>query len=292
MKKRPNNIDELPVGEIYPNPDQPRKDFDEEKLEELAMSIREYGVLEPIVVTPRGGKFMIIAGERRFRASLLAGLTSIPARAIEADDALVEELALLENIQRQDLNIIEEGKAYQRLLDRGWSVEDLAKKLGYKKTGPIYDRVSLLNLTPEYQEMTIRGSLTPSQAYEISRLPQDKQPVVFDKIRRGELNSYNKLYAFVTAMINLESQQNIFALAPLSETERESIATFNGLLNSIERFVRKVYQHDKAEHLQKAVFHSDLSPEKLDFIIHSLQKIRRTILTGEGVKKALREKAA
>jgi len=287
-----NNITELAISMIFPNPDQPRKDFDQEKLEELAMSIKEYGVLEPIVVTPRDGRYMIIAGERRYRASLSIHAKSIPARVIEADDALVEELSLLENIQRQDLNIIEEGRAYQRLLDRGWSIEDLAKKLGYKKTGPIYDRVSLLNLTPEYQEMTVRGTLTPSQAYEISRLPQDKQGIVFTKIQKGELNTYNKLYSFVTAMINLESQENIFALAPLSETERESIATFNSLMTSIERFIKRIYQYDKAAHLQKAVFHSDLKPEKLDCIIHSLQKIRRTVLTGEGVKKALKEKAA
>ena len=287
-----NNITELPINMIIPNPDQPRKEFDPEKLEELAMSVKQYGVLEPIVVTPRSDRSMIIAGERRYRASLLVELRMIPARIIEADDALVEELSLLENIQRQDLNIIEEGKAYRRLLDRGWTVEELAKKLGYKKTGPIYDRTSLLNLTLEYQEMTIKGTLTPSQAYEISRLPQDKQGIVFTKISKGELNTYNKLYAFVTAMIDLEKQENIFALAPLSETEKESIATFNSLMNSIEKFIMKIYQYDKAAHLQKAVFHSDLKPEKLDCIIHSLQKIRRTILTGEGVKKALKEKVA
>jgi ParB family chromosome partitioning protein len=290
--KQKSNITELPTHMIFPNPDQPRKVFDPEKLEELAMSIKEYGVLEPIVVTPRGDKYMIIAGERRYRASLIAKRELIFSSIIEASDALVEELSLLENIQREDLNIIEEGKAYQRLLDRGWTVEKLAKKLGYKKTGPIYDRVSLLNLTPEYQEMTIKVTLTPAQAYEISRLPQHKQGIVFSKIQKGELNTYNKLYAFVTAMINLESQANIFALSPLSENERESITTFNGLLNSIERFIRKIYHKDKAEYLQKAVFHSDLTPDKIDFIIHSLQRIRRTILTGEGVKKALKEKAA
>jgi ParB/RepB/Spo0J family partition protein len=290
--KKIQNITELPIGDVFPNPDQPRKDFDPEKLEELAMSIREYGVLEPIVVTPRSGAYMIIAGERRFRASSLAGLTAIPARVIEADDALVEELALLENIQRQDLNIIEEGKAYQRLLNRGWSVEDLAKKLGYKKTGPIYDRLSLLNLLPDFQELVIKGTLTPLQAYEISRLPKEKQDIAYQKVLKGELNTYNKLYAFVTAMINLEAQGEIFALAPLTEDERESITSFDGLLNAVERFIKRVYEKDKAVHLQKAVFHSNVNGERLDHIIHQLQKVRRTVLTGEGVKKAMKVKAA
>lgn len=290
--KNVSNITDIALDMIYPNPDQPRKDFDPEKLEELAMSIRQYGVLEPIVVTPRGKRYMIVAGERRFRASSLAGLVNIPVRIIKATDAVVEELALLENIQRQDLNIIEEGRAYQRLLDRGWSVEDLAKKLGYKKTGPIYDRISLLNLKPEYQDMTITGSITPAQAYEISRLPQEKQDIVYMKIKKGELNTYNKLYAFVTGMINLDAQSEIFALTPLSESESESIQGFTGLISAIERFIQRVYDKDRLRHLEKTVFHSDISAERVDHIIHSLQKIRRTILTGEGVKKALQEKAA
>ncbi len=292
MKRKNSTITELPLSSIYPNPDQPRKDFGEEKLEELANSIKEYGVLEPIVVTPRGNRHMIIAGERRYRASLLAGLSTIPARVIEADDALVEELALLENIQRQDLNIIEEGKAYQRLLARGWTVEKLAKKLGYKKTGPIEDRVSLLNLKPEYQDMVIRGSLTSSQAYEMSRLPKGKQDIVYAKIQKGEINTYNKLYAFVTGMITLENQSALFALSPLTEKERSSISMLDGLLKAVEKFARNVCKQDQLKHLEKAVFHSDISAEKLDFIIHSLQKIRRTILSGEGIKKAMSEKAA
>jgi ParB family chromosome partitioning protein len=290
--KKTGHITDIELSRIYPNPDQPRKDFDQEKLEELSMSIREYGVLEPIVITPRGERFMIIAGERRYRASLLAGLTAIPARVIEADDALVEELALLENIQRQDLNIIEEGKAYRRLLDRGWTVEDLARKLGYKKTGPIYDRLSLLNLRSEYQDLVVKGALTPLQAYEISRLPQEKQAIAYQKVVKGELNTYNKLYAFVTAMITLESQGEIFALTPLTEEEKESISSFDGLINSVERFIKRVYEQDKAAHLQKAVFHSNINGERLDHIIHQLQKIRRTVLTGEGVKKAMKVKAA
>lgn len=290
--KKTGAITDIPLPRIFPNPDQPRKDFAQEKLEELAMSIRQYGVLEPIVVTPRGDRFMIIAGERRFRASLLSGLSAIPARVIEADDALVEELALLENIQREDLNIIEEGRAYQRLLDRGWSVEDLARKLGYKKTGPILDRVSLLNLTPENQAMTIRGTLTPAQAYEVSRLPQDRQEMVVRKIRKGELNTYNRLYAFVTGMLTLETQGAIFALTPLSDEEKEAIQGFSGLISAIERYLKRVHQAASMKTLEKAAFHSDVSAERLDHIIQGLQKIRRTILTGEGVKKALDEKAA
>jgi len=285
LKKREPNTD-IPLTEIFANPDQPRKEFDPEKLAELAESIKNYGVLEPIVVTPRSGKYMIIAGERRFRASSLAGLAAIPARVIVADNALVEELALLENIQRQDLNVIEEGKAYANLLKK-YTVEELARKLGYKKTGPILDRTQLLDLATEYQEMVVKGTLSTSEAYEMSRLPVDKQQGVFLKLQRGELNSYNKLFAYVQGVINLAAQEEIFALAPLSEKEQESIASLSSLIASIERFIGKVQGQDKAKHLEKAVFHSDVSPERVDYIITSLQKIRRTILVGDGVKKAM-----
>ena len=286
MKKNDPAIIEVPMSRVYPNPDQPRKEFDEAKLEELAGSIKEYGVLEPIVVTPRKDRYMIIAGERRFRASTLARLETIPARVIVADDALVEELALLENVQRQDLNAIEEGEAYQRLLKR-YTVDELAKKLGYKKTGPILDRVQLLSLASEYRDMVANGTLGPSEGYEIARVPESKQRIVFEKMQRGELNTYNKLFAFVQGMINLEKQSEIFALAPMTDAERESVETFSGLVSSVERFIRKVQDKERLRHLEKAVFHSDVSPERLDYIITSLQKIRRTILVGDGVKKAM-----
>lgn len=306
--KKANNINEIALSVIFPNPDQPRKDFDQDKLDELAMSIKQYGVLEPIVVTPRDSLkdivisekskaayktqkvYMIVAGERRYRASLLAGLETIPARVIEADDALVEELALLENIQREDLNIIEEGKAYKRLLDRGWRLEDLAKKLGYKKTGPIEDRVSLLNLTETYQALTIKGELTPLQAYEMSRVSKEKQDLVYRKIRSGELNTYNKLYAFVTGMIALENQCEIFALTPLTEAEEKSIRVFASNIKAIEQFINMA-DKTQLKHLEKTVFHSDITPERIDLLINSLQKIRRIILTGAGVKKAMQEVA-
>ncbi len=285
-KRKEPAIIEVPMSRVYANPDQPRKEFDEEKLAELAQSIKAYGVLEPIVVTPRGEKYMIIAGERRFRASSLAGLDTIPARIIVAGDALVEELALLENIQRQDLNPIEEGRAYQRLLER-YTVEVLSRKLGYKKTGPILDRVQLLSLAPRYQDLVAKGELGASEAYEISRVPEAKQHIVYGRMQRGELNTYNKLYAFVQGMINLEAQTEIFALKPMSDAERDSVETFSGLISSIERFIRRVQDKDRLKHLEKAVFHSDVNPERIDYIIANLQKIRRTILVGDGVKKAM-----
>lgn len=167
-----NKIIELPIKEIFPNPDQPRKEFDRHKLAELAMSIKEYGIFQPITVTPRNDRYMIIAGERRFRACQLAGLEKVSAMIKVANGELVEELALLENIQRQDLNIIEEAMAFRALLERGMSKEDLARKMGFKQMWRIDERTSLLNLTEEIQKMVVKGRITNSQAFEMSRVSE------------------------------------------------------------------------------------------------------------------------
>jgi ParB family transcriptional regulator, chromosome partitioning protein len=285
-----DGIATLQIEAVYPNPNQPRKEFDPEKLEELAMSIKQYGILEPIVVTPRGDRYMVIAGERRYRASLLAGLTEVTARVMDADDALVEELALLENIQRQDLNIIEEARAYQALLNRGWTREDLARKIGFKQPWRIDERTSLLNLSTEYQRMVVDGTVGHSQAFEISRVSPSKQPMVLKRILSGELNTYNKLRAFVDGLIVLQNQTAFFSLTEVTDEERESIDKLESLLGSVERFIKAV-ENRSQEHFKKAVFHSSVSPERVDLIIQHLMKLRKIILTGAGIKSAAEEAA-
>jgi ParB family chromosome partitioning protein len=274
----------IPLNRIYANPNQPRKAFDPEKLQELSASIKEYGVLEPIVVTPReNGRHMIIAGERRFRASALAGLSEMPVRIIEADDRLVEELALLENIQRQDLTIIEEARAYQALIDRGMSKEELASKLG-KMPWRIDERTSLLNLSPVHQKLVEAGKIGNSEAFEMSRLPASKQDVVLRRIISGELCSYNKLRSFVDGLILCEQQETIFALQEVSGEEKRAIDHFEGLIRNIQAFVVEL---DNEETVKKAAFHSSIRAEQLDLIIRHLMRLRKLVLAGSGIKDAM-----
>ena len=115
---------EISIDELFPNTDQPRKAFDEKALLELAQSIKECGLLEPIVAAPRKGGYMIIAGERRYRACKLVGIKKVPVRVIRANNRKVAELSLLENLQREDLNLIEEARAYQKLMDLGLTMEE------------------------------------------------------------------------------------------------------------------------------------------------------------------------
>jgi len=144
-------INDIPLSQIQPNPEQPRRTFDEEALDELADSIKIHGVIQPIVVTPMGKRFMIIAGERRFRAATRAGLTHVPAYIRTANEAELTEMALIENIQREDLNAIEIALTFKKLLDQyNLTQERLSERIG-KKRATIANFLRLLRLPAEVQ---------------------------------------------------------------------------------------------------------------------------------------------
>lgn len=150
----------LKITEVEPNRDQPRKRFDQEALEELAQSISEYGLIQPIVVTKKDGYYSIIAGERRWRASKIAGKTEIPAIIREDDEKINSEISLIENMQREDLNPVEKAMGIKTLIDNyGMSQEEVAKKLG-KGRSTVANWVRVLNLEPRVLEMAKEGKIT------------------------------------------------------------------------------------------------------------------------------------
>ncbi len=161
----------LPIYKVEPNPNQPRQDFDEEELEALAQSIGEHGVVQPLTVRELpNGYYQIIAGERRWRASRLANLNEIPAVIIEADDKKAMELALIENLQRQDLNPVEEALGYQTLMtDYGLTQEDTAKRVG-KSRPAVANALRLLNLCPEVLNAVRKGALSAGHARAVLTL--------------------------------------------------------------------------------------------------------------------------
>lgn len=158
------HIRSVPLTEIRSNPRQPRKQFDQEKLDELAASIREHGVVQPIVVRPKGKGFEIVAGERRWRAARLAGATNIPALVREFSEAETMEIALIENIQRQELNPIEEAEAYRVLLEEyKLTQEELARRLG-KSRPQITNTLRMLDLAPGVRGEVVAGRLSMGHA--------------------------------------------------------------------------------------------------------------------------------
>ena len=165
----------LPLHKVEPNPDQPRKDFDPEELQSLADSIATHGVVQPLTVRELpNGYYQIIAGERRWRAARLAEIKEIPAVIIEADDRKVMELALIENLQRQDLNPVEEAMGYQTLMQEyGMTQEDAAKQVG-KSRPAVANALRLLNLSDKVLEMIRKGELTAGHARAVLSLKTQK----------------------------------------------------------------------------------------------------------------------
>ena len=166
----------LPIYKVEPNPDQPRQDFDEEELQALADSIDVHGIIQPLTVRELpSGYYQIIAGERRWRAARIAGLSDVPAVIMEADDRKVKELALIENLQRQDLNPVEEALGYQSLMEEyGLTQEETAKRVG-KSRPAVANALRLLSLCPDVMEMLRKGDLTPGHARAILTLKTEKQ---------------------------------------------------------------------------------------------------------------------
>lgn len=163
---------DLPVDAISPNPQQPRKDFNDEALKELSASLKQTGVLQPVVVRRHGEGYQLIVGERRWRAAKIAGLTRIPAVVREATDAQSLELALVENLLREDLNPIEEAEAYQRLLaEFGWTQEDLAHRVGRDRSS-VSNSLRLLKLPVMIQDDLRAGRLSMGHARALLALTE------------------------------------------------------------------------------------------------------------------------
>ncbi len=164
LEEAKNSILEVRINDVEPNSEQPRKVFDQERLEALAESIKEHGVVQPIIVRSNGARYIIIAGERRWRASKLAGLKTIPVIVKDISSREVMEIALIENLQREDLNPIEEAEAYQKLIEEyGLTQEEVSKVVG-KSRAAIANSVRLLNLSGEIKEMLSDGRITSGHA--------------------------------------------------------------------------------------------------------------------------------
>jgi ParB family chromosome partitioning protein len=179
----------LGVDEIRPNPYQPRKDFDEETIKELASSIQEKGIIQPIVVRKGEIAYEIIAGERRWRAAQRVGLTRVPVIIKDVSDREALELTLVENLQREDLNPIEEATAYEQLIeDFGLTHEDISKRIG-KERSTITNQLRLLKLPQEVREALINGEITAGHARAILGLQSlSKAKEVLEAIRREKLS--------------------------------------------------------------------------------------------------------
>lgn len=182
-----DTLKKLKITEVEPNRDQPRKRFDQEALEELAQSIKEYGLIQPIVVTQKDGYYSIIAGERRWRASKLAGLKEIPAIIREDNEKINSEISLIENMQREDLNPVEKAMGIKTLIDTyGMSQEEVAKKLG-KGRSTVANWIRVLNLEPRVLEMAKEGKISEGYCKALLAItdPEKQYQTAIQMLERG-----------------------------------------------------------------------------------------------------------
>ena len=179
-------VTEIDITSVFANPNQPRKVFDETALNELADSIRKHGVIMPIIVNKSGDRFMIIAGERRFRASKIAGLNKIPVIVKNYDEKQIKEISLIENLQREDLNPIEAATAMRSLMnDYGMTQDDLADRIG-KSRPAIANTLRLLTLSQEVIKMVANGALSAGHARALIPVPQiDQIKIAEDVVKNG-----------------------------------------------------------------------------------------------------------
>ena len=222
------NIQYINVEDIIPNRFQPRLTFDENALKELATSIKEHGIIQPLVLRKLlNGKYEIIAGERRYKASQIAGLNKVPAIIADLDDNASAEVALVENLQRRNLSAIEEAKSYKKLLDRGYlTQEQLAKRLGVSQSG-LANKVRLLNLTEEVQDALMKELISERHARSLLQLTNPTDQInMLNKIIENRL-TVRQLDTEIKKMLNEEEAQGTnFNILNTKEN--------NDLLNQIE----------------------------------------------------------
>ena len=182
-------IREVPVGKILPNPAQPRLSYDEDSLTELADSIREHGVLQPILVRPSGAQFELIAGERRWRASRMAERVTIPAIVVDFDESTALEVSIIENLQREDVSPLEEATMFRKMTETfGYSVRQLAQKVG-KDKGYIENRLRLSDAPADIRELVSLRKDTISHAYELMKIGDERhRRRLAKRIAAGELS--------------------------------------------------------------------------------------------------------
>ena len=204
----PHHLDEVPIELVHPNPNQPRMHFNKEELDELALSIEKDGLLQPILVREDADGYEIIAGERRWQASQLAGLKKVPVRIKEADDMKVLELALIENLQRSDLNPIEEAYGYKRMMERGNRTQSEVASAVSKGRSTIANALRLLDLPEDAQQMLYEEKITAGHARAILAIPSDEgRAKLTEKLAKEKL-SVREAESLARLIAGREKQKN------------------------------------------------------------------------------------
>ena len=261
---------ELKVSEIEPNQDQPIKAFDQEQLEELADSIRKYGVLQPLLVQKKGESYEIIAGERRWRAAKLAGLKTIPVVIREYSPQQAMEIALIENVQREDLNPIEEARAYQRLMQEfSLKQEEIAERVSKNRT-TITNSMRLLNLASEVQQMLVEGRIASGHARALLAVADPYQQLELAKKVEAERMSVREVEKAVKLLGKEKKEKK------KSQVDEAVELVFQDMENRMKTVMGtkvNISRKDKSKGKIEIKYYSEAELERLVELIESIQPV-------------------
>ncbi|MFZ2544809.1 MAG: ParB/RepB/Spo0J family partition protein [Candidatus Saccharimonadales bacterium] len=218
-----SNLRELKLEDILANPDQPRRIFDDDALNELSLSIKQHGVVQPIIVTPVNGKYQIVAGERRFRAASLAGLTTIPALIRTLSDQNKLEISLIENIQRRDLNVLETATAYLKLRDQfNLSLDEIGNRVGGKSASSVSNTLRLLRLPESVKKALRDGKLREGQVRPLINIDPEIIETVLPQIIKEEWSA-RKIEQFIVNLKAKKASGVDKTIIPLHEEATEQL---------------------------------------------------------------------
>lgn len=218
----------IKLAEIVADPDQPRRTFDEAALDEMAVSIREHGILQPIVVTPYKGQYQIVAGERRYRASQRAGLDKIPALVRTLGNQHKLELSLIENLQRRDLNALETATAYLKLRDQfNLSLEEIGKRVGGKSVSAVSNTLRLLRLPENVREALVDGRLREGQARPLVNLDKNIIDQLLPQILKEEWSA-RKIEQYI---VDLKMGKH----APVQQKKKQPVASYDKEIKNLQK---------------------------------------------------------
>lgn len=266
-------ITEIELAKIIRNPDQPRESFPTDHIERLADSIKMRGLIQPITVKAiASDQYMIITGECRYRAHQLLKTDKIRAEIVEIDDKEMQLRAIVENLQRRDMNPIEEAKAFQSLIDNGYSITQIVQELGLKSPAIVRQRLDLLALTDDIAKLVASGQLNVAMAWGVAQVSAQHQNSMIRAIASGRLKTAEQVRHAGIAMREAEKQQDAFDSLPIASPK--DIAAINRLESKIETIITMVSLGFKDGECTAA---QRVSPDRVNSMIEKLKLIRNHI---------------
>ena len=271
-------VRDISLKHIERNPDQPRETFPQEHIERLAASIKKRGLIKPIIVRPIIGRvgYMIVAGECRFRAHQLLGVKTIKAIVESMDDQEMQLRAIVENLQRRDMNPIEEARAFKALIDCGFTVQKVVDELGLRSTSIVVQRLKLLELTPEIQKLVAAGQLSTIMAWGVAQAPAAYQSRLLREITTGKLRTAEQVKQAGWALRDAVAQQDAFGDAPCAS--KHDVAATTRLEGKIEQIVAMLNSGFKDG---ECIAAQRVSPDRVKTMADKLSLIRKHVIQME-----------